>query len=129
VKTTETVKLAPRVKQIVVEKLEMPKRRESPELVCVEPAQLPLEGVIAARGLSRTFTKPQQTKRSRSAMTQEQASDQLMSSQTGPLVHVMIVNFSPEEIELPRATVLGVAEEISASIVAELNDEFKKFRT
>jgi hypothetical protein len=41
VKTTETIKLAPRVKHIVVGKLEMPKRRESPELVCVEPAQLP----------------------------------------------------------------------------------------
>jgi hypothetical protein len=57
VKTTET-KLAPRVKQIVVGKLEMLKRRESPELVCVEPVQLPLEGVFAAGGLSRTFTKP-----------------------------------------------------------------------
>jgi hypothetical protein len=63
-KTTESIKLAPRVKQIVEGKLEMPKRRESPELVCVEPAQLPLEDVLAARGLSRTFTKPQQTNRS-----------------------------------------------------------------
>jgi hypothetical protein len=35
VKTTETIKLAPRVKLIVVGKLEMPKRRESSELVCV----------------------------------------------------------------------------------------------
>jgi hypothetical protein len=125
VKTTESIKLAPRVKQIVVGKLEMPKRRESPELVCVEPAQLPLEGVLAARGLSRTFTKPQQSTRSRSAMTQEKAGDQLTSVQTGPLVHVMLVNFSHEEIELPKATVLGIAEETSASIVAELNDEVK----
>jgi hypothetical protein len=61
VKTTQRVKLAPRVKQIVVGKLEMLKRRESPELVCVEPAQLPLESVLTARGFSRTFTKPQQT--------------------------------------------------------------------
>ena len=57
VKTTETVRLAPRVKQIVVGKLELPKRRSSPELVCVEPAQLPLEGVLVARGLCRAFTK------------------------------------------------------------------------
>jgi hypothetical protein len=35
VKTTETIKLAPRVKQIIVGKLKMPKRRESPELVKV----------------------------------------------------------------------------------------------
>jgi hypothetical protein len=125
VKTTESIKLAPRVKQIVVGKLEMPKRRENPELVCVELAQLPLEGVLAARGLSRTFTKPQPSTRSRSAMTQEKAGDQLTRSQTGPLVHVMIVNFSHEKIELPKATVLGIAEETSASIVAELNDEVK----
>jgi hypothetical protein len=32
------------------------------------------------------------------------------------------VNFSHEEIELPKATVLGIAEETSASLVADLND-------
>jgi hypothetical protein len=37
----------------------------------------------------------------------------------------MLVNFSHEEIDLPKATVLGVAEETSASIVAELNNEVK----
>jgi hypothetical protein len=122
VKTTETIKLAPRVKQIVVRKLEMPKRRESLELVCVEPAQLPLEDVLKARGLSRKFTKPQQSSRSQSAMTSREADNQLTSIQTGPLVHLMIVNYSHEEIELPKATVLGIAEETSASIIAELNE-------
>jgi hypothetical protein len=125
VKATETIELAPRVKQIVVGKLEMPNRRESPELVCVEPAQLPLERVLAMRGLSRTFTKPQQSTTSRSAMTSVEAGNQLTSIQTGSLVHVMIVNFSHEDIELPKVTVLGLAEETSANIVAELNDEVK----
>jgi hypothetical protein len=37
----------------------------------------------------------------------------------------MVVNFSYEEIQLPKTTVLGVAEETSASIVAEINDEVK----
>jgi hypothetical protein len=41
VKTTETIRITPTVKQIVVGKLELLKRRESPGLVCVEPAQLP----------------------------------------------------------------------------------------
>jgi hypothetical protein len=36
---------------------------------------------------------------------------------------VMLVNFSHEEIELPKATVLGMAEEVSESLVAALNDE------
>jgi hypothetical protein len=40
-------------------------------------------------------------------------------------VHVMVVNFSHEEIQLPKATVLGVAEETSASIVADINDVVK----
>jgi hypothetical protein len=39
VKTTETIKLAPRAKQIDVGRLELPKRQVSPELLCVEPAQ------------------------------------------------------------------------------------------
>jgi hypothetical protein len=52
VRTTETIKIAPRVKQIVVGRIELPKRQVSPELVCVEPAQLPFEGLLAARGLA-----------------------------------------------------------------------------
>jgi hypothetical protein len=35
----------------------------------------------------------------------------------------MVVNFSQEEIELPKATVLGVAEETSASILAAINEK------
>jgi hypothetical protein len=35
----------------------------------------------------------------------------------------MAVNFSHEEIELPKATLLGVAEETSASVVVAINDE------
>jgi hypothetical protein len=35
----------------------------------------------------------------------------------------MVVNFSYREIKLPKATVLGIAEETSASIMAAINDE------
>ena len=58
VKTTETIKIAPRVKQIVVARVELPKRRASPDLVCVEPAQLPFEGLLAARGLAQVVAEP-----------------------------------------------------------------------
>jgi len=57
VKTTETIKILPRVNQIVVGKIELQKRRVSPDLVCVEPAQLPFEGLLAARGFARVVTK------------------------------------------------------------------------
>ena len=39
------------------------------------------------------------------------------------LVHVMLANFSLEEIVLPKATVIGVAEEILLSVVAAINDD------
>ena len=44
VKTTETIRIAPRVKQMIVGRVELPKSKQSPPLVCVEPAQLPVRG-------------------------------------------------------------------------------------
>ena len=54
VKTTETIKITPRVKQIVVGRIELQKRQVSPDL---EPAELPFEGLLVARGLARVVTK------------------------------------------------------------------------
>jgi hypothetical protein len=39
--------------------------------------------------------------------------NQLAASSQSKFLHVMVGNFIEEEIELPKATVLGVAEEIS----------------
>jgi hypothetical protein len=77
VKTTETIRIAPIVKLIVFGKLELPKRRESPELVCVEPAQLPFEGVLAVRGLDRVVARPLETnpQRTRSTMTSHKSAE------------------------------------------------------
>ena len=122
VTTTETVRLAPWVKQIVVGKVEQPKRQSSPDLVCVEPAQLPLEGILVARGLSRIFTKAAERPRQRddkpSDVTRRPADQHI----TQCIRALMVANISHEEIELPKATVLGLAEETSASIVAAIND-------
>jgi hypothetical protein len=57
VKTTETIKMEPRARQMVVSRLEWPKRRLPSDLLCVQPAQVPIEGVLVARGLSRVLTK------------------------------------------------------------------------
>ena len=56
VKTTGTILIPSRVNQMLVGRVEFPKRQKTPPLVCVEPAQLPHEGVLAARGLSRVLT-------------------------------------------------------------------------
>jgi len=47
---------------------------------------------------------------------------QLTNSCRRGLVHVMLANFSQEEIVLPKASVVGVAEAISPCVVAEIND-------
>jgi hypothetical protein len=81
VKTTETIKLAPRARKIVVGQLEKPKRQVSPELVCVEPAQIPLEGILAARGLAKVTAKPHDARSERAGNSRLSHSDQLGRSQ------------------------------------------------
>jgi hypothetical protein len=53
VKATENITTAPQCQQIVIERLESEKEQSFPPLVCMEPAQIPLEGTSSARVLSR----------------------------------------------------------------------------
>jgi hypothetical protein len=48
--------------------------------------------------------------------------DQLSGRQTSTYVHVKVANFSHEQIKLPKATILGIAEETPNSLVAAIND-------
>jgi hypothetical protein len=89
VKSTETIKIAPRAKQIVVARIELPKRRVSPDLVCVEPAQLPFEGLSPDRGLARVVTRPSEKRRPRTATPVMTCSDQLRGVPPPDRVHVM----------------------------------------
>ena len=47
---------------------------------------------------------------------------QLSNSRRTDLVRVMLANFRQEEIVLPKATVMGVAEHISPSVLAAISD-------
>jgi hypothetical protein len=47
--------------------------------------------------------------------------NQLTANSQRKFLHVIVVNFSVEENELPKATVLGVAEEIPPCVIAALN--------
>ena len=100
-KTTETIRIAPRVKQMIVGTVELPKRQQSPPLVCVEPAQLPFEGVLVTRGLSRVPASPSRTDETR-VTSGSVCVKQLTDSCRRDLVHVMLANFSQEEIVLLR---------------------------
>jgi len=117
VRAKENVVVAPRCRQIIVGRLESEKGESLLSLVCVEPAQLPVEGILPARALSRVMsgvTEPSGTQA------------QLSCIQTGPTknsAYVMIANFSNETLTLPKATVLGVAENVSESLVDCINTD------
>jgi hypothetical protein len=118
---TESVKLTPRAKQMLIGRLEVPKRGSETPLVCIEPAQLPSEGILVARGVSRVIVMTQQLNQ-QTAEAARRASTSQGSDVVKAEVHVMIVNFSHEEVELPKGTVLGVAEEVCETLVAAVND-------
>jgi len=99
----------------------LPRRQVAPPLDCVETAQLPNEGVLAARILSPVLPSADQTD-AQTVTSHATCEAQLTNSCRRAYVHVMVVNFSQEEIVLPKATVLGVAEAFSACVVAEIND-------
>ena len=81
-------------------RLETAKRRLNPQLVCVESAQFPLEGILVARGLSRVFAK-EQPSQLREATAPVKSCDNHLRGRQG-CVHVIVVNFSHEEIVLQK---------------------------
>ena len=121
----QSVKLTPRAKQMLIGRLQVPKCGSETPPICIEPAQLPSEGILIARGVSRVIVQTQQSKQPR-VETVEAACMARDTTQGGDVVkaavHVMVVNFSHEEVELPKGTVLGVAEEVSQNLVAAVND-------
>ena len=115
VRAKENVIVAPRCRQIIVGKLESEKEESLPPLVCVEPAQLPVEGILPACSLSRFMSGAPEPSR-----TEAQASH----GQTWPpknCAYVLIANFSNETLTLSKATVLAVAEDVSESLVDCIN--------
>ena len=106
---------------MVVARVEFPKRQETPPLVCVEPAEIPHEGVLAATALSRLLSSPSRTYETL-VSSRVTCRRQLTNSCRRDRIHVTVANFSQEEIVLPKATVVGVAEEISSSVVTAINN-------
>ena len=100
-----------------MEKLESENGESLPPLVCVEPAQLPVEGILPACSLSRFMSGAPEPSR-----TEAQASH----GQTWPpknCAYVLIANFSNETLTLSKATVLAVAEDVSESLVDCINTD------
>jgi len=109
----EDTKIEPRCRQIVLGKLDAAKGESLPSVVCVEPAMVPIYGVHPARVLTRVQARP------RRQLTSSQG--RIVSEAARNCACVMITNFSDEALTVPKATVLGVAEGMSESVVDRIN--------
>ena len=113
IKSIEDTVIEPRSRQIVLGRLDTTKKEKLPTVVCVEPAVVPIHGIHPARVLTRVQARPNR----RIASPQ----GRIVSEAARNCACVMITNFSDEALTVPKATVLGVAEEMSESVVDRIN--------
>ena len=117
VRAKENVVVAPRCRQIIVGRLESEKGESLPPLVCVEPAPLPIEGILPARALSRVMSGAPELARN------EAQPSRVETEPHKNCAYVMVANFSNEPLTLPKSTVLGVAEGVAESLVDRINTD------
>jgi len=117
VKTAQEVTIAPRCRHVVTAKLDLGKGKESPSLVCVETAAIPIQGILSARALTKVGT------RERDSTQLTSPPEQANVDASANNVYVMLANFSQEKLTLPKATVLGLAEEVSEALIDRINIE------
>jgi hypothetical protein len=115
VRAKENITIAPRCQQVVLAKLDYKKERETPSLVCIEPAQVPIEGVFPARALTRVGSNDLESPHA------TQRADRVETRHSNGRVHVLLANFTKETLTIPKATVLGISEEVSEQLVDEIN--------
>ena len=112
VKAKENITIGPRCRQIVTGIVESGKEQKIPPLVCIAPVQIPIEGTFSARALSRV-EQPEHVITSQN--------DHKPTGRLHSCACVMVANFSDEALTIPKATVLGIAEGISESLVDKIN--------
>jgi len=112
VKAKENITIGPRCRQIVTGIVESGKEQKIPPLVCIAPVQIPIEGTFSARALSRV-EQPEHVITSQN--------DHKPTGRLHSCACVMVANFSDEALTIPKATVLGIAEGISESMVDKIN--------
>ena len=110
----ETV-IEPRCRLIVIGKLDTRKGESLPSVVCMEPAMVPIQGLYPARVHTRVQT--------RSSLQLSSPQGRIICEAPRNCAYVMVTNFSDVALIVPKATVLGIAEELSESIVDKINKE------
>jgi hypothetical protein len=111
VKAKENITMAPWSRQVVIGKLEFEEEQNPPTLVCVEPVPIPIEGILPARALTRVGPSARMTSQS----------DNRAKKSPDTRAYVMLANFSEETVVIPKATVVGLEEEVSETIVNKIN--------
>ena len=91
------------------------KRGKPPALVCVETAHVPIEDIFHVRAFTRVGAITHDD------MTSPADYSAVRSPDT--CAHVMLANFSSQSLTIAKATVLGVAEEMSESVIYRINNE------
>ena len=117
VRAKENITVAPKCRQVVLGRIECEKEQNLPPLICVEPAQIPIQGILPARALSRV----------KSSAQEPQVKSQLSGKEVEVprnCAYVMVANFTSEELVIPKSTILGIAEEISEPLVDCINADF-----
>jgi len=107
--------MAPRSQQVVIGKLKLEQEQKPPPLVCIEPAHIPIKGVLPAHTLTRVECRPNKT----SHMTSR--ADQKAARSPNTSACVMLVNFRDQTLTVPKSTVLGIAEEASEPLIDRIN--------
>jgi len=135
--------LQPRAKHTVVGKVQGGNSGNPSCLLCVKPAHISVEGICVARVLTRPgvgIHKNQPVGKSAlstgctqvSMHAQDVPHDLKVSKRLDGTPEIryppdsltlMVVNFSKEELTLPKGTVLELAQEISENLVVSVSDE------
>ena len=116
VRSVENVTIGPRCRQIASGRLEGKKGQSFPSLVCVEPAHIPIHGVLPARVITRVGINETQPEHFKTPVPNSRA-------------HVMLANFGDSPITIPKSTVLGIAEQVSETLVDRINTSRRRIET
>jgi hypothetical protein len=100
---------------VVTAKLELKNDRNIPSLVCIEPATIPTQGILSVHALARVGL-PELDSTQLTSPLEPKKTDASANN-----VYVMLSNFSQVKLNLPKATFLGLAEQVSETLVDQIN--------
>jgi hypothetical protein len=139
----EKVVLQPRAKHTVLGKVQGRNSGNPSRLLCVEPANVPIEGICVARVLTRPSVGIHKNQPVGKITLSNSCTQLNVHSPDAPhdvnvikqlvgipeiryppdSVTLMTANFSEEELTLPKGTILGVAQEIYENLVVSVSNE------